>query len=266
MITLPAGENRVGLLGDTEGQQPHIYTAIEQFAAHAIRTVLQLGDFAYGLGPGGDHRVARQRLQQTNDWLDEADQRWLVTPGNHENWPLLNAIAPSDDGLQWVANRAAFIPRGHRWTWRDRDFLSLGGAPSINFDDLVEGVEWFPEEAITADDVDRVTAGGGVDIFLCHDSPSPGTPAVEQVIASNPLGFGEVGLAYAEEGRERLSRAVHATQPRLVAHGHMHVYDRTVLRLPGVPHDIEVVSLDAVGFGHRSAAILDLDTLAVEVL
>jgi hypothetical protein len=244
----------VGLLGDTEGDQIAVHNAISLFAEHGVRTVLHLGDFYLGVG---SERAAKKRLLQTDAWLADQDQTWLVTPGNHENWDRLAAKKPGTDGLLWFADHIAFIPRGHRWTWRDTGFVSLGGAPSINRDRLTEGRTWWPREQITDADVDHVIAHGYADVMLTHDAPDPLNPKVQAVVERNPHGWSTEALAYATEGRDRLTRAFKAVRPRLLVHGHHHLADRATVRLADAAWDTEIVSLSMAG-RPRSAAVLDL--------
>lgn len=251
---LRSGENRVGLLGDTEGDRIALREAITLFAEHGIRTVLHLGDFYLGVG---FERAAKKRLLQTDAWLAENDQIWLVTPGNHENWDRLAAKKPGPDGLLWFADHIAFIPRGHRWVWGDIRFVSLGGAPSVNRDRLTEGRTWWPGEQIADADVDQVTAGGYADVMLTHDAPDPLNPKVQTVVERNPHGWSTEALAYAAVGRARVTRAFQAVKPRLLVHGHHHLADRATIRLHDTGWDTEIVSLGMAG-QPRSAAVLDL--------
>ncbi len=251
---LRSDENSVGLLGDTEGDQIAVHDTIRLFAEHGIRTVLHLGDFHLGVG---SERVAKKRLLQTNAWLAEHDQVWLITPGNHENWDRLAAKKPGPDGLHWFADHIAFIPRGHRWVWGDINFVSLGGAPSVNRDRLTEGRTWWPGEQITDADVDHVVAEGEADVMLTHDAPDPLTPKVRAVVERNPHGWSTEALAYAAQGRVRVTRAFTSVRPRLLVHGHHHLADRATVRLPDTGRDTEIVSLAMAGMP-RSAAVLDL--------
>lgn len=251
---LRSDEHLVGLLGDTEGDQVAVNEAISLFVEYDIRTVLHLGDLYLGVG---SERAAKRRLLQTNAWLAEHDQKWLVTPGNHENWDRLAAKKPGANGLLWFADHVAFIPRGHRWTWRDTEFVSLGGAPSVNRDRLTEGRTWWPGEQITDADIDHVVTGGYAEVMLTHDAPDPLNPKVRAVVERNPHGLSTDALAYAADGRGRVTRAFRAVRPRLLVHGHHHLADRTTVRLPDAAWDTEIVSLAMAG-RPRSAAVLDL--------
>jgi hypothetical protein len=120
-----------------------------------------------------------------------------------------------------------------------------------------EGRTWWPGEQITDADVDQVTAGGYADVMLTHDAPDPLNPKVQAVVERNPHGFSTGALAYAADGRGRVSRAFRAVRPRLLVHGHHHLADRATVRLADAAWDTEIVSLGMAG-QPRSAAVLDL--------
>ncbi|WP_372983351.1 metallophosphoesterase [Microbacterium sp.] len=90
--------------------------------------------------------------------------RIYVTLGNHEPWdqitPLLNkhpgeAVRASD--LTWI------LPRPARLSIGGRSVLSLGGAASVDRESRIEGLTWWPDEAITDAHVAAAIAGGPAD-------------------------------------------------------------------------------------------------------
>lgn len=85
-----------------------------------------------------------------------------------------------------------------------RSFASLGGAPSLDFQSRQQGKNWWPEEQMTPDDVERTIEGGSVDVLIAHDSPGTpwATPPVEEILKSNPMGWSDRALEYAAVGRE----------------------------------------------------------------
>jgi Icc-related predicted phosphoesterase len=251
--------DRIGLAGDWERDARWARGALAAFAGRGIEAVFHLGDF--GIWPGGR---GRQYLSEVDGTLRGHRQTLYLTPGNHDDYNQINELPALDDGLQWLTERIAVIPRGHRWTLGGRIWVSLGGAPSVDYPQRIEGETWWPEEAITDDDVQRVVDGGHADVMLCHDAPTPGTPAVERIIRTGGgWSWTERGLRYAREGRARLTRAVDAVQPSLLVHGHYHVADAATVAVGD--REREIVSLSANG-QHGNLAVLDLaaDTLAWE--
>lgn len=183
-----------------------------------------------------------------------------LTPGNHEDYGQLAALtADGPSGLPWLTDNIAILPRGHRWVMGGRTFVSLGGAPSLDYQSRIEGKDWWPAEAVTADDVRRVISGGHADVMLTHDAPLPGTPAVERIIARNPMGWTNRARAYAATGRELMTPAFATVQPTLLVHGHFHGRDEAVVTFPGSAIQCQVLSLNTAG-KPGNLAVLDLTT------
>lgn len=254
------GNSRVALAGDWHGNLSHAVGSIQRLGRMGIRTLLHLGDFS--LWPG-DHgaRFIRRVAQE----CDEHDLTIYVTDGNHEDHARLELIEPVD-GVRWITDRIGYFERGHRWNWDNTEFVSLGGAPSVNRADLTEGRDWWPGEQITDTDVAKALAGVMPDVMLTHDAPEPATRAVEGIIRNNPQGWPKEALEYAAEGRARLSNAFKHLRPRLLVHGHHHVVDRATVWIPGAhDHATEIVSLGCDGMG-GNIATLDIRTLQMTVL
>ena len=194
--------------------------------------------------------------------------------GNHENWARLDALwadprCQAADGTLLpltLGEHVTMLPRGHRWELGGRSFLALGSAPSINRHLLTEGVDWWPSESLTDEDIDAAIAGGHADVMLTHDSPgSPYcVPQVEKIlrdnVRDNPMSWPAASLAYADEGLARITRAVLGVRPRFLAHGHFHVAGEDSVRLPGAAERTTIWSL-AARHDPGTVRVLDLDTL-----
>jgi hypothetical protein len=154
------------------------------------------------------------------------------------------------------------LPRGHRWDLGGRTLVALGGAPSVDFEHRTPNRDWWAEELPQPGDVARTVAGGPVDVAVFHDAPGPpyATPAVAHIVETNPMGWSDRALAYARVGRELVTEAFTGTSPRLLVHGHYHASDHMTVRLPGLPYDTRIWSLDCDGRA-GNVRLLDLDTL-----
>src|SRR5690606_16673906 len=115
-----------------------------------IRTILHVGDFGIWSGVEG-----RAFLNSVDLWCERVGiERILVTPGNHEDWGWLDEdfdLMPGEPVP--VSPRVAALPRGFRFTISGVAFLSFGGAASVDYELRRAGVDWFPSEAPTDDDV-----------------------------------------------------------------------------------------------------------------
>ncbi len=256
----------IGLLGDLEGDRDWAVSRLRAIGERGdVEVVCQLGDLRFGMGPHHEEYLAA-----VESVCAERGLRLLCVNGNHENWARLDALWTEPrwqdaDGCPApieVSDHVTLLPRGHRWVLGGRSFVSLGGAPSVNRHLLTEDVDWWPSEVITEEHVAATVAGGSAEIMLTHDSPGPPycTPPVADTIRSNPWGWPDSSLAYAEQGTERISRAVAGVAPRFLAHGHFHVAGEAVVRLPDAAHDTTIWSL-AANQDLDNVRLLDLDTL-----
>lgn len=209
---------RIGIAGDWHGDIPWIIAALKQFKKEGITEIYHVGDF--GFWPGRD---GQKFLKTVTRQLALYGQQIYVTPGNHEDYPQMNAVDVSVDGLAWITDRIAIMPRGFRWAVGETTFVSLGGAPSINYEDLAAGISWWPEEAVTMGDVYRLGEGGHADIMITHDAPN-GIPLLDALMSANRKDWSANGLQYADQGRSLMDQAVSIVKPEILFHGHYH-YD-----------------------------------------
>jgi hypothetical protein len=220
---------KVLLAGDWHGNPAWAETCFEVAGTEGCRWVLQLGDF--GLWPGRE-----------DDWLDHVNRLadgsgtelvWI--DGNHENHDALDRWRPhaDADGLVRMRDRVRWASRGSRWAWSGTRFGALGGAVSMDRFLRRSGVNWWPQEAVSQEDVDRL-GDGPLDVLVTHAAPS----TVDRPHRRLPVP--EDIIADAVQVRARLDQAVRRTRPRLVVHGHYHqrlTAELTGLSVEGLAHD-----------------------------
>lgn len=239
---------KIGIAGDWHGNFTWTKHVLACFKRNGITTVHQVGDFGIAWPGHG------QAYTDSVDALCELLGITLyITPGNHENWDWIDGL-PFQDGQAWIGMNVCILERGFRFEMGGRSFLSLGGAPSIDFDRRQEGVSWWRGEALTEQDVAKVAYGGSVEIMLAHDAPDGGTDKVQRIIDRPGTFWSEAGLQYAKEGRELMTAAFEAADPIFFAHGHYHVHDEKKVG------ECQFVSLGTDG-KDMNAIVLDLDSL-----
>lgn len=215
---------RLLLVGDCHGNNKFMSTVILKYALrYEIDKIVQLGDFGYW-----EHRAdGVEFLDRTERKLAQVGIQMFFLDGNHENHPLLwERYPPNEEGFCRVREHLFYLPRGHRWTWDDVTFLSLGGAYSIDkewrlaeeFEASVHSVEsqaetlWWPTETITAEQAYHAKEGGRADVMLTHDSP---------------WGIDMRGIKgefwQSNENRRLLRDVVDTVRPRWLFHGHYHM-------------------------------------------
>ncbi|MGI8680010.1 MAG: metallophosphoesterase family protein [Jatrophihabitans sp.] len=206
----------IAVAGDWHGNTPWARRAVQHCADREVSTIVHLGDF--GFWPG---RSGQRYLDDLEESLAAHDQRLAFVDGNHEDHLSLKAW-PLSDGVHVIRPHIVHLPRGYRWTWHGRVWMSLGGAHSIDRKWRTPYVDWWPEEIIGAGDVLRATADGPVDVMLCHDAPE-GVPTLTKLFADNPVGVDEVEQALSAANRELVSQVVEGTRPLHLWHGHYHL-------------------------------------------
>lgn len=244
----------VALAGDWHGNIRWAQAFIREVGQFSINRIYHMGDF--GIWPGESGENYLDHLNKTAAFFDI--EIW-VTPGNHEDYSQINEVPVGEDGLQWIRSNIALVPRGHRWEHDDRTFVSLGGAPSIDFEMRTEGIDWWRDEMITLEEAEKVAANGHADIMLAHDAPNDSTDTVQAIIdtPADKSGWSRAGLAYAAEGRELTNIAVAGVKPKLYVHGHYHVADDT-----GPVDGTRYLALNADGSTYNFA-LLRLSDLAI---
>lgn len=218
------GDTTIAVAGDWHGNEAWAVNTIRQIAAAGIRTVLHVGDFGLFRTP-----YSKRYLNTLEALCAELDVRIVITDGNHEDhdWRLeLEAVNFGNPAL--IRPHIWLLPRGYRWTHAGRTFLSFGGAPSIDFM-FRPAHSWWASEVVTELDVERAIAGGHVDVMIAHDAPEPATPKVDQIRASNPMGWPWKALAYAATGTHAMTRVYNGVLPKLFLHGHYHVNSSAVI-------------------------------------
>jgi Icc-related predicted phosphoesterase len=120
----------------------------------------------------------------------------------------------------------------------------------VNYEYRQVGSTWFLEELPTREDLEALAAGGRADVMVTHDSPAPGTEAVNRIRAT-PGGWRDDALKYAAHGTEIITEAWTSVDPDLLIHGHFHTQGEVTLRsgqrivsLAAETHPGNVVLLD----------------------
>lgn len=230
---------RILVVGDTHSEASSWSSVVRPAIAAALPdAVLSVGDFGYW----PDHPEGRRFLDEVEGSIaPNGIELWFVD-GNHEQHDRLEPGAVPAA----VGRSINHLPRGSRWCWEGVNFGALGGAVSPDRDDRVEGWDWFASEAICEADVQRL-GGAPLDVLVTHDAPSwcplEGAPAVSASVDRDT-----------RRNRGLIDRAVHATRPALVLHGHWH-------RAHQMPADATVGRPAVVGLGAEDGPASSLLTL-----
>lgn len=201
--------------GDWHGNGNWAISALKTARLNGCDAVLQLGDYGYWpeQEPGFLKAVERYlsvvcKGQITLYWLD----------GNHENHDRLVPGAGT--------SCTRHLPRGHRWEWWGKTWMSVGGGVSVDKKWRTPGKDWFPDETLSPRQWEHCMRDGKVDVVVAHDTPAgvdiPGIHAQEKQ--------GEVWSAYPADAiseswqhRDGLQAIAEQTRPSHWFCGHYHV-------------------------------------------
>lgn len=229
MIDLNAFD-KVMLLGDSEGNTEFVVNAIKYAVQNSdTHLILQLGDFRIW-----DHvQTGIRFLDAVNNVLEEYDTWIIFADGNHENFDSLYSYPFCEDGFRYVRSRILHSPRGNIFSVSGTHILSMGGAHSIDGpngiwqqsrgpkevsrieDDPVDLGHWWPQEAITTDEVYDALENinnfnGKIDVVIAHDCP-----AGVQIPGIH-------GYPASDRNRHLLAQVCKAADPRWIFCGHYH--------------------------------------------
>lgn len=207
---------RVALAGDWHGKEQAAAAAFHAAYAAGAEVLVQLGDF----GVYDDHDGLRF-LTIVEYLADHYNIPLLAIDGNHENFDYLNSVPRHSSGVGVIRPRVLHLRRGLVWSWSGYRFGALGGAPSINRHDLLEGFSWWPEERTLMSEAHRLCTTAGeepLDVLLTHDTVN------DAPLPSKPSYLPPDIQVECDSSRELLSQVTSVVQPTLLVHGHYHEF------------------------------------------
>ena len=115
-------------------------------------------------------------------WMSQRPFQILWIDGNHDN----HRFWAKQETTEWHGGMVHFHPhaknvihlmRGEVYDIEDKKFFSFGGAPSHDRYNRTEGIDWWPEEEASAEEMERALLnleryGNHVDYVLTHTLPT----------------------------------------------------------------------------------------------
>jgi hypothetical protein len=151
-----------------------------------------------------------------------------------------------------------YHPRGSIEEVGGLTFLYLGGAHSIDQHRRREGVDWWPGENITNDDIkEALSHNVSVDVIVTHDCPDfvpIGSVAKNQWLIENGFDITPRG------NRTKLRLLWEKYKPKLWYFGHWH-QDFRYIKHTEYPNGTEFVCLSGSTASTKTAVVLDTETL-----
>ncbi|MFD4957750.1 metallophosphoesterase [Microbacterium sp. NPDC058389] len=262
--TIHLKEPSVVVAGDWHGNRGWIAQAIPAAARTGARTMLHLGDFGFwpqesdDLLADVDYWVASTRRSAKEPGI----KRILVTPGNHEDWSDLAALFDAEPGHAVRASSSVWVlPRGFRFTIRNRSLLSFGGAASLDFSERVPGKVWWPSELPSVTAAEEAASSGQVDVLLTHDTGALHGPGIRKILTRRETGRSPAARAYSSYSRELVTAVLTGTRPSLHLHGHYHCRDSAAQVIDSSMLRVESLAMDGQP---GNLVLVDLTTMSVD--
>ena len=257
--------SKILLAGDFHGNANHAERVFWRARAEGAEAVVQLGDYGFGWetrqykGTGGVVECAFTRTMEK--FVARTDIPFYWIDGNHENFDLLEStlggLYPEDDGTYMLRPGVFYIPRGTMLNWSGVRILCCGGAVSVDRRHRTPYVSWWPQEAITDENVERCALQGEADILLTHDFPWE-CNIVDRHLAPY---WGEEANTNSSLDRMRVSTILNECRAYAVFHGHLHIPYYEEIRYPNGSAVVKGLDCDATPLD-GSTHLLDLGALA----
>lgn len=166
----------------------------------------------------------------------------------------------NEQGLRPITTRIAHLPRGFRWQWWDKTWVALGGAQSVNGNQIPH-YNWWAEEVVSPQEAEAVINDGPADVMVTHDMPE----GIHLPGMSNASLFRADLLRASENHHALIGMVVDEVRPELMLHGHMHARHDTVRPLPDGGETL-VVGLDCNGCRNWKDNLVLLDAMTLDAL
>ena len=243
MNTFEVFDTQVGVAGDWHIDGAWAERSLKNFARAGVSLILHVGDFGFWNNAAGVAYLDKVQSVSAHYGLTV-----LVTLGNHEDYVMVGEYVshPDFEGFVYDPARPNIIvaTRGVRFLVDGVDFVSLGGANSIDRNSHTEGIDWWREEQISLGDVYRTVQDGHATVMVTHDCPTGVNLFANH--RDDDHGWSRAALVYAQQSRDMLRQAVDGVTPEVLFHGHYHRYmDQVTLLNNGVEdYQTRTIGLD----------------------
>ncbi len=202
------------VFGDIHGEFAKLNKIINR-RRDSIDMILQCGDWGYWPKFHGTtyvDRVTGKVKIENNYNVKNGKTKIYFCDGNHEDHESLNKLESNE-----IIPNIFYMKRGTTLTLDDgRVVLFIGGASSIDKEFRTPGYDWFPEEAITQQDIYNLP-DMKIDIVISHTCPRE---------FYNKLKFRNnfVALKVNDSSMDALSYVLNKYKPPLWYFAHFHLF------------------------------------------
>lgn len=220
------------LLSDTHGDYHYTIKQLQDIRKKVTGSIriIQLGDFGF-IGFNNDND---KKLKMLNNYLYVNDINIDFIDGNHEDFVRMKSEYGLDIHLpkkQTVLSNIDYIGRCTTELINNELVMYMGGAGSFDKANRIPGKDWFMDEVITDEDIDRVVK---CDILISHDSP------IGSILSNKHID----STLHTDYTKYQYSKVFNKCKPSKVYHGHQHItYEE---RYVDYVNDCQVIGLNHV--------------------
>lgn len=239
---------RVLVVGDTHHDTSWYLHLLGVAVENGCSVVLSVGDFGYFPRQG----YGQEFLAAVEERSSEEGVVNVFVKGNHEDADSLAALEVQPSGFAQVSPSIHYAVAGLRWRWQGVSFAAAGGAVSVDAALRVEGENWWRNETLSYEEVNRLIDDGPVDVLVAHDGP-------EETMGG---AFHKSDLQ-SQGHRRTISALMEVLAPKLLLHGHYHHGYEEVVHHPGGTTKVAGLGMneDATTDSGRGYTVLTLPQL-----
>lgn len=153
---------KIIVLGDVHGNWDYINELIEYKKPNII---LQTGDFGYFPNLDGQYiNIKKWKLCGINN----GKTKIYFCDGNHSDHGALKLLENNNE----ICPNIFYMKRGSILTINNINILFMGGANSIDKNQRIYGIDWWPDEIIKEKDVYSVPENSKIDMVISHTCPN----------------------------------------------------------------------------------------------
>ena len=229
---------KIAVCGDVHAE----YGAFNRFIGKLdADIILQVGDLGYWPRWTPKMWWPQRHRPKAIPTIKSPKTKIYFCDGNHEDHATLQALPKPE-----IFPNVFYMKRGSIMTLPDgRNILFMGGANSYDKEDRTCGIDWFPQENITYEELERIPKDTRIDIVISHTCPQHFD--IEHMLKRKTIQYGRV----ADSNREILSHILKEFRPKLWYFGHWHVY------ATGFTMECRWIALDRIMGGNPWWKILD---------
>lgn len=133
--------------------------------------IIICGDFGYW--PSFKENDIKN-IKHECSWAQDGFFKIYFCPGNHEDWWALQRLEDEHQNEKIIELRENifYCSFGAVKSFKDMNFLFVGGADSVDKQYRTLGIDWFPEEVISHKDILKLPESEKIDIVISHTCPT----------------------------------------------------------------------------------------------